>query len=281
MPGRRLTLRVAVLRVGIVASIVAAGLVAGAVNGVGPLAQVTPPNQVADPREVIARSLQSAIDASSVHVVVSLAGHVPGALVGRSGEVVDLNGTQAVLDLRPQDARSHVAVASPSLGIELEAVTHWDALAYRTPGGAWATGSLGSLAGATGIDANPLTLVDRLRAWLAAPGAPMPQEDDVACDAPSGQCRQVTLSLGSAPGSLLAPLVPGVGAATLGATRTDLVLLADAATLRPAHLVLMVRNGDGSLALTVQVDTSSWDWPSVIPDPPGGVTVAGPPTMTG
>jgi hypothetical protein len=252
-----------------VAALVSAVLALGAVNGVGPLARVTPPDQVTDPREMLARSLQAMIDASSVHLDASVSGHVPGALVGRAEAVVVLDGTRVVLDLRPQDARSHLQVLSAPLGIDLESLSLWDKLAYRSSNGPWTAGSLAGVVAGSGVDANPMTLVGRLRAWLAAPGAPAPTTTDVSCAAPSGRCRQVQLAAGSAPGDVLLLLFPSGSAASIGPTTTDVLLQTDAATLRPARLVFDVRNADGSLALTVTVDASLWDWPSVIPDPPG------------
>jgi hypothetical protein len=46
------------------------------------------------------------------------------------------------------------------------------------------------------------------------------------------------------------------------------MLLTDATTLQPAHVALVVRNADGSLAVAIAADFSLWNWPSVIPDPP-------------
>ena len=264
-----LTFRVALRRIGTVVVLTAAVLALGAANGVGPLAQVTPPDQVTDPREMLARSLQATIDASSVHLEASVTGHVPGALVGRADPAVELNGTLAAMDLRPQDARSHLLVTSAPLGIQLESLSLWDKLAYRESGGPWTAGSVAGVVAGKGIDANPMTLVDRLRAWLAAPGAPVPTTSDVSCVAPSGRCHQVRLAAGSAPGDILLRLFPSGAAAGIGATTTDVLLQTDAATLQPARLVLGVRNADGRLALTVTIDASNWDWPSVIPDPPG------------
>ncbi len=244
-------------------------LALGAANDVGPLARVTPPDKVTDPREMLARSLQATIDASSVHLEASLSGHVPGALVGRADRVVELDGTRATMDLRPQDARSHLLVTSAPLGIQLESLSLWDKLAYRQPDGPWASGSVAGVVAGKGIDANPMTLVDRLRAWLAAPGAPAPTATDVPCAAPSGRCRQIRLAAGSAPGDLLLRPFPSGGAASIGPTTTDVLLQTDAATLQPSRLVLDVRNADSTLAVTVTIDASNWDWPSVIPEPPG------------
>jgi hypothetical protein len=257
-------------RVGIVVVIALTVLLAGAMNGVGPLARVTPPSEVTDPAEQLARSMQSVIDASSVHIEAAVTGKVPGALVGSDEASVTLDGTLATFDLRPQDARTHLVFGSMPLGLNVEAITSWDTMAYRINDGAWTKGSLASVVAGTGIDANPLTLVDRIRKQLAAPGAPVPTSSDVPCDAPSGACRQIVLSLGSDAGALVLKAFPNSGSVNVGQTTTDLVLLTDAATLRPVHLILASRSSDGSVAVTLQLDFSLWDWPSVIPDPPGG-----------
>lgn len=265
-----MTPRRALLRIGIVAMLVSVPLMAGAAYGVGPLARVTPTAQVTDPREIVARSLQAVIDASSVHVETALAGTIPGALVGRPGGGVQLDGTRATLDVRPQDARSRLDFASPVLATHVESISSWDTLAYRIDGGAWARGSVADVAAATGISIDPLTVVDQARTWLAAPGAPVPSVARVACDVPSGVCREVTLSLGAESGALLRGLFPGDASADLGSASVSIVLLADAQTLRPAHLRVSAQTADGSLAATLEADFTNWDGPSVIPDPPGG-----------
>ena len=265
-----MSIRRPLLRVAGVSAIVAVLLAVGGANGVGPLAHVTPADQVTDPREMLARSLQSVIDASSVHLDITLSGQAPGAPFGREEPTVTLDGTEVVIDVRPQDARSHVMITSPAFGVVLESDTLWDTLAYRSSGGPWTRASLGSVVGRSGIDANPLTLVDRLRAWLAAPGAPSPTVTDVPCAAPSGSCHEIRIAAGSAPGEVLARLFPAGDAASVGPTATDVVLQVDAQTLRPVHLVLDIRNADGSLAITVTADASGWDDPTVLPDPPEG-----------
>lgn len=264
-----LTLRVAIRRILVVAVVASLFLGAGAVNGVGPLAHVTPPDQVTDPDEMLTRSLQALIDASSVHLESSVSGHVPGALLGRPEARVALDGTHVSLDLRPQDARTQMHVSSPALGIQLESLSRWDALAFRTQGGEWRTGSLASVVGTTGIDANPLTLVERLSAWLAAPGAPRPVESEVACAAASGRCHQLRVEAGDAPGAVLLAAVPGGRGRGVGPTTTEILLLTDASTLQPAHLDMRVRTADGSVDIVLAVDASGWDAPSVIADPPG------------
>jgi hypothetical protein len=253
-----------------VGAIAAAVLAAGAVNGVGPLSSVTPASAVTVPAEMLARSLQAVVDASSVHVAATVSGRVPGALVGRPEAVAVLDGTTASLDMRPQDARTRLVFSSASLDLDLDALTAWDTMAYRLDGGEWSKGSLASVLAGTGIDADPLTIVDRTREWLAAPGAPQPAATTVPCDAPSGRCRHVVVALGREAGDVLLAAFPEGRAVQVGPTTTEVSLLADAATLRPAHLTLAIRSDDGSVDVTVAVDFSLWDWPSVIEDPPAG-----------
>lgn len=239
----------------------------------GPLARVTPADQVTDPREILGRSLQAVIDASSVHVETTVGGRIPGSLVGVPGAWAALDGTQASLDLRPQDARTRLAFRSPALGLEVESVTLWDTLAFRQAGGPWTRASLAAVVGDSGIDANPLTLVDRLRAWLASPGAPVPTSTDVVCAAPSGRCRQVQLVVGPEAGDLLLRLRPGGARPGTGPdpgpTITRIVLQSDASTLQPTRLEVEVRDAGGSVALAATADFTGWNEPGVIPDPPG------------
>jgi hypothetical protein len=256
------------LRIALVAGVAAVIVGVGAANGVGPLARVTPPSEVTDPAEMLARSLQTVIDASSVHVEVDVAGHVPGPSVGRTEATVPVDGTTVTVDVRPQDARSHVRVVSPTFGVDLEALTLFDTLAVKEGGGPWTKLSLGSLVGDSGIDANPLTMVDRVRAWFAQPGAPAPTSSDVACSAPAGRCHQVRLTLPATTGEALGRLMPG-GDPGMGAT-TGIVADLDAETLRPVQIVLTTTSADGSLAVTTTAEFSGWDAPSVIPDPPSG-----------
>ena len=173
--------------------------VVGGVVGVGPLASTTPADQVKDPREMIARSLQTVLDANAVHLDATVSGTIPGTLVAFPEERVVLDGTTAEVDLRPRDARTGASVDSPALGLALETVTVWDGAWYRTPpDGPWSRASLGSAAAAAGVDANPLTLVDRVRAWLADSGMD-PTVTDVPCAGESGTCRHIVLDAGTDP----------------------------------------------------------------------------------
>lgn len=257
------------LRAAAITAVVAVLLAVGGANGVGPLANVTPADQVTDPREMLARSLQSVIDASSVHLEVAVSGHGPGSLFGRAEASTTLDGFAATIDARPQDARTRAHVAGPAFGISLDSVTVWDSLYTRaSPAGPWTKGSVGVATQGWGLDLNPLTLVDRLRAWLAAPGSAAPTTTDVACDAPSGRCREIRLEAGDAPARVLLGLLPGGRTAAIGPLTTTLVLRADVETLRPAHLELRVAAADGTVALTMTLDATAWDAPSVIDEPP-------------
>lgn len=269
-----LTLPRALARVAIVTSLVALALGVGAANGVGPLARVTPASEVADPREMLARSLQAVIDASSVRVELALAGTAPGEAVGRAGGAVALDGARAVIELRPQDARSHAVAGGGPLGARVEALTSWDTLAYRVGDGPWTRGSLGGVASGTGLDLNPLTLVGRLRDWLARPGAPAVTSAEVPCGAPSGRCHRVEVALGpEAVHALLGALsgaASGGASAAVGETPARLVLLTDAETLRPVRLDVEGRSADGTVAVSLRAEFALWDLPSVIADPPAG-----------
>lgn len=258
-----------VLRVALVAGIAALVLGVGAVNGVGPLARVTPPSAVTDPDEMLARALQATIDTSAVHVTTTLLGHVPGSVLGRSEASTSLDGTEILLWLRPQDARSRMAITSPSLGVDIDAVSFFDTLAVRSGGGAWVRVSMGSLVGSSGVDANPLTLVGRVRAWLAQPGAPVPALTDVACDAPSGRCHEVRLVIPATGGETLGRLIPGLGSSGASMT-TTLVADLDVKTLRPARVVALVESPDETVSVRATSIFRRWDGPIVIPDPGSG-----------
>ena len=245
--------------------------VVGGVVGVGPLASTTPADQVKDPREMIARSLQTVLDANAVQLDATVSGTVPGTLVGRTEQSVQLDGTTAQVTLRPRDARTGASVDSPPLGVALETVTVWDGAWYRTPpDGPWSRASLGSAAADAGVDANPLTLVDRVRAWLANSGMD-PTVTDVPCAGESGTCRHIVLDAGTDPAGLLGALLPDDSESGLPEVDTTITLDADAGTLRPVHLELDMRSEDGSVDLQVALDASRWDDPGiVIEEPPSG-----------
>jgi hypothetical protein len=246
-------------------------VVVGGVVGVGPLAATTPADQVTDPREMIARSLQSVLDANAVHLDATVTGTIPGALVGRPEQSMVLDGTTAQADLRPRDARTGTSLDSTPLGVALETVTVWDGAWYRTPpDGPWSRASLGGAAADAGVDANPLTLVDRLRAWLARPDLD-PTVTDVPCAGESGTCRRIVLEAGTDPAELLGALLPDNNESALPEVTTTITLDADARTLRPAHVELQMRSEDGSVDLRVVLDASRWDDPGiVIEEPPSG-----------
>ena len=246
------------------------GVAVGGVVGVGPLAATTPPDQVTDPKEMIARSLQSTLDAFSVHLDASVTGTIPGALVGRADEVVILDGTTASADLKPRDARTRASVDSAALGIDLDTVTVWDSVWSRTTAdGPWTKASLGSVMAGSGLDVNPLTIVDRLRDQLRGPDY-RPTVTDVPCAGEAGTCRHIVLDAGTDPATLLAALLPDENAAALPEVRTTLTLDSDVSTLRPAHLVLEMTSDDGTLDLELVLDASGWDAPVQIDEPPTG-----------
>ncbi len=143
----------------------------GQVFGVGPMAPAVPPDQVTDPKEMIARSLQATLDASAVHFDGTVSGSIAGGLVGRPEASVDLTGTVLDADIRPKDGKTRTHLASDGLDVNMDTVTVWDGAWYRTgPDDPWTRASLGGASAEAGVDINPLTLVDRLRSYLATPG---------------------------------------------------------------------------------------------------------------
>jgi hypothetical protein len=262
------------LGVAVLLAVLAAGSLVGAVAGVGPLATAQPPDKVTDPAEMLARSLQSIIDAESVHLDASVSGSLPGSLLDRPDATVVLDGTTAEGDIRPKDAKTRAHVQSVALGVDLEAVSDWDAIWYRTgDNGAWTKASIGALSANAGVDINPLTLVDRVRGYLARPDV-TPTVRDVACGSPSRLCRHIELDAGTEPSQILGLLLPPERAADLPPARTYVTLDADATTLRPVHLVVDVTSTDGSVNVRLVVDASRWDTDPLISDPSTEPTAA-------
>lgn len=242
----------------------------GAVAGVGPLAGVKPAREVTDPREQVARSLQAIIDANAVHMDMEVVGTLPGDVVGQPGDPLDLAGTVGSLDIRPKDAKTKLHLEVPAADIALDAVSSWDALWYRTaPDGPWTKGSIGTVASDIGFDANPLTLVDRLRSWLATSGATV-DSVDVACGSASGRCRAITMDAGTGPGQLLGQVALAASRAGLPATWTTVTLQTDVETLRPYQLTIDILSEDGTADLRIAIEASGWDEDIPIEEPVTG-----------
>ena len=250
------------------AVVVGIALGAGTVFGVGPLAPSLPPDQVTDPREMVARSLQATIDASAVHLEGTVTGSITGTLVDRPEAAVSLDGTVLDGDVRPKDGKTRAHVVSPGLGIALDTVTVWDDAWYRTSvDGPWAKASLGGASASAGVDINPLTLVDRLRSFLATPGL-VPTLREVPCASASGRCHEVRLDAGSDPAGILAALLPKERSDQLPKVDVVMTLQTDALTLRPARLILEAVSADRSVVIRVELDASRWDGDVVIEEPP-------------
>ena len=106
------------LGIAVLFGVLAVGAMVGGVAGVGPLAQPVPADKVTDPEEMIARSLQSVIDAQAVHLDATVTGHLPGTLMDRPEASESLDGTHAEADLRPKDAKTRAHLESESLGVD-------------------------------------------------------------------------------------------------------------------------------------------------------------------
>lgn len=243
---------------------------AGRVLGVGPLAPPMPANLVTDPKEMVARSLQATLDASAVHFDGTVTGTIAGSLVDRSEPSITLDGTRFAIDIRPKDAKTKAHLESEPLDVNMDTVTVWDGVWYRKdPAQPWARASLGGTSAEAGVDINPLTLVDRLRSYLATPGV-KPTTRDVACASASGRCHEIALDAGSDQVKILSLMLPKAQADRLPPVDLQVTLQTDAETLRPAHLVVDATSADGSVDIHAETDASGWDGDSVIDEPVAG-----------
>ncbi len=240
---------------------------AGRVVGVGPFAGTVPPDKVTDPGEMLARSLQATLDAASVHVDGTLEGTLPGALLERGEASVDLAGTTLSADLRPRDARTQAHVTSTTQGVDLETITVWTDAWYRSAGDPWRKVPVSEATSGTGVDVNPLTLVDRMRSYLATSGR-TPTMTDVACGSASGRCHEVRLDAGTDPAGVLMAMLPGATDGSTSTVSTAITLLTDVLTLRPTSLVFEALSADGAVDLRLALEFSAWDEPIRIDEPP-------------
>ena len=244
----------------------------GAVLGFGPFAGPVAPEKVTDPREMIARGLQAVLDSSSVHVEGAVSGTIPGDLLARQESGVTLDGMTVAADARPKDATTQTHVEIPGLDVAVDTISVWDALWYRTaPGDPWLRASVGGVAADAGVDVNPLTLVDRLRSYLARPDIE-PSVTDVPCPgAESTTCRRIELDAGSDPVALLAVMLPDETEAALPVVSSKVVVESEVATLRPVRVTVDMASDDGSIDVRLVLLPSRWDDPSIrIEAPPAG-----------
>lgn len=243
-------------------------VVASTALGFGPLGASQPPAEVTDPKEMLARSLQATLDAEAVHLEGTLSGTIPGNLVDRDEPAVSLDGSTVASDLRPHDAKTSTTLTSPGMEIDVAAISVWDGVWYRTgPDDEWQRASLGGTSAQAGVDINPLTLVERLRSYLATPGV-APTLEDVACGSASGRCHRVRVEVGRDPTLILRAMLPADRGERLPVTRTTVVVDTDALTLRPAHLAVDARSDDGTVVVRLDVDASRWDDPAIVIEEP-------------
>jgi hypothetical protein len=182
---------------------------------------------------------------------------------------LDLEGTTGDAGIRPKEVRSRLHLEVPAAAIDLDTVSSWDTLWHRTgQGGAWQRGSVAEVVAALGLDANPLTLVDSLRASLAK--LPPPDVEDIPCGSDSGTCRLLTVDAGTATGDVIGRSVEAATGVVLPPMYVILSLQADAETLRPYLLDIDVFSGDGSTDMRISVDFSGWDEEVPIEEPVAG-----------
>ena len=252
---------------GLIAALAVLTLV-GAPLGFGPLGRPVSAGEVSDPREMLARSVQAVLDAGSLQVDGEIEGVLsPGLVPGQPGPV-QLDGLTSTVRLVPPDAAMWGRISIPSLDATIEFTTSWDTLWYRESDAAsWVRASVGGVATEAGVDANPLTLVDRVRAYLDRPDL-HPVVDDVTCPEVGGPCRRIVLETGDDPAALLDALLPDGGTRTTPAVASRVVVYADRSTLRPLQVVIEVRSTLRSVDVLTILRTSHWDDPSIVIEVP-------------
>jgi hypothetical protein len=155
----------------------------------------------------------------------------------------------------------------------IELRTIWNVAWLRTGEGPWASTSVADAISASGIDVNPLSLVDRLETYLGEhPEVVVRRDADVVC-AP-GRCRVVTVEAGPAPLGLVAALLPDERATHLPEGDVVVTILADTETLRPFTATFELRDPAGRTFLATTFRFSAWNTlisieePSAAPAPP-------------
>jgi hypothetical protein len=126
---------------------------------------------------------------------------------------------------------------------------------------------VGDATSGTGIDVNPLTLVDRLRSYLATSGR-VPVLTEVACASASGRCHEVRLDAGTDPAGVLTAMLPGATDGSVPPVSTVITLQTDASTLRPVSLVVEGASSDRTIDLRLVLLFGAWDGPVRIDEPP-------------
>ncbi len=262
-----------------VALLATASVLAGSILRIGPFA-ATPAIAVTDPEEIVSGTLQAFLDAATVHVDATLTGTLPAGVAGipgNAGDQLNFAGALIAADLDLAAVRSRLVADIPALADErIELRTIWDVAWLRTGEGPWASASVADAISASGIDVNPLSLVDRLEAYFAAhPDATVRRSPDVPCE--PGRCRVVTVDAGLAPLGLLAALLPDDRSAHLPEGDVVVTILADAATLRPVTVSFALRDPAGRSVLAVTLRFSAWNTlvPTEEPSPSPEVSSAG------
>lgn len=247
---------------------VAAVTTGGAVLRVGPFESPTA-HTVTAPDEILAGSLQALLDAETVHLSIEVSGSIPGGVVGADGPI-RLRGVGIEADVDLAAGRSGTLVdADGADGPDLEVRTVWDRAWVGAVAGPWTVTAVSEVLDVGAVDLNPLTLVERVRAYLAEhPETRLSRSRDLPCI--GGLCRVVTLDAGPEPVGLLAALLPAERAAHLPDADVTLTLQAQVATLRPVVAFLEVSGPAGEPILEAAIRFRNWNEPVTVEEPSPG-----------
>lgn len=256
-----------------VALVVTLVVITGTVLRVGPFAAQTA-SAITDPEEILAGALQALLAAETVHLSIELEGTLPGGLVGVD-RAVSLSGITIEADLDIAAVRTLVVVdAGPVAGPELELRTAFDRAWYRAGDGPWTAMAVSDALDVGAVDLNPLTLVERLEAYLEErPDTRLSRGLDVPCV--GGMCRVVTFDAGPEPLGLAAAILPAELAAHLPDGDVTLNLQAEHATLRPVVAFVELRDPAGALIARAAIRFRDWDQPIEFEEPTPALAGAG------
>jgi hypothetical protein len=235
---------------------------------------------IADPTEILVKSVEATQGATSVHVKVELGGEVPfdlgGLMPGASaspsgGGSLDISGSTIEGDLDLAKGGAHLTFALPSLMNLTGDIIAVDDAAYVKVGllgdkylkfDQSTAGDLMPSTAPSSPEASPTDPLDELRAGLAAlDPAPTKLPDEQCGDA---TCYRVQVKVDSSEAVGLESLAPGMS----GSGTVDVWVRQN--DLRPAQISVTANGSEGTTAasLTATVTFSDWD---------KGVTIQAPP----
>lgn len=238
------------------ALLVVAAVIAGACGAAAPA--------IADPAEILAKSVTALQDAKSVHLEATVEGTIKLDLTGTgSGGDIALTGTKLVADVDIKGGNLKANLAVPALlGMTADVVVVGTDTYLRSSfgGDKYAKSSTTDL-GVPVDPGNPGASIAALKDWLAKPGVDPKKLADTACG--SKQCYQVEIDLTA---EELKALMPNASGAP-GDGGIVLTILVERDSLKLAGATIKVTSSEVG-DLTLKLVMSNWDAALTITAPP-------------